>query len=172
MSAYGNVKPRPNGRNIIGEQLPSMLGVVASVCTSLKVWPVSNFARQLPPTCNRVCKRAQHVTFNNVASVFTGLKTSENAWELQRGNFVMTAVSRAVRLREGQLKELPLYMTTPKLVDSYNTRHKSWNVCVIFPFPNVDLGITVVSLVQNTRGSTLGKERGKFKWGRRCQEWI
>ena len=30
----------------------------------------------------------------------------------------MTAVSRAVRLREGPLRELPLYMTTPKLVDS------------------------------------------------------
>ena len=45
---------------------------------------------------------------------FTGL---ENIWELQRGNFVMTAVSRAVRLREGPLRELPLYMTTPKLVD-------------------------------------------------------
>ena len=29
----------------------------------------------------------------------------------------MTAVSRAVRLREGPLRELPLYMITPKLVD-------------------------------------------------------
>ena len=53
-----------------------------------------------------------------------------------------------------------------------NTRHKSWNTCVIFPFPNVDLGITVVSLLQNTRGSTLGKDRGKLKWERRCQEWM
>ena len=58
------------------------------------------------------------------------------------------------------------------LMSTYNTRHKSWNTCVIFLFPNVDLGITVVSLVQNTRGSTLGKERGKFKWERRCQEWV
>ena len=53
-----------------------------------------------------------------------------------------------------------------------NTRHKSWNTCVIIPFPNVDLGITVVSLLQNTRGSTLGKDRGKLKWERRCQEWM
>ena len=51
------------------------------------------------------------------------------------------------------------------------TNLETWNL-VIFPFPNVDLGITVVSLVQNTRGSTLGKERGKFKWERRCQEWV
>ena len=58
------------------------------------------------------------MTFNNVASVFTGLRTTENVWELKRGNFEMAAVSRAVRLREGPLRELPLYMTTPKLADS------------------------------------------------------
>ena len=33
MSAYGNVKPRAKGRNIVGEELPSMLGSAASVCT-------------------------------------------------------------------------------------------------------------------------------------------
>lgn len=27
MSAYGNVKPRANGRNIVGEQLPTLLDV-------------------------------------------------------------------------------------------------------------------------------------------------
>ena len=34
----------------------------------LKVWPVSNFAQQLPTTCNRVCIRTQSVTFNNFGS--------------------------------------------------------------------------------------------------------
>ena len=49
-----------------------ILGVV-----DLKVLPVSKFARQLPTTtqqpktCNRMCKRTQHVTCNNVASVCT-----------------------------------------------------------------------------------------------------
>ena len=33
---------------------PNMLGVVPSVCTSINVWPVSNFVQQLPTTCNRV----------------------------------------------------------------------------------------------------------------------
>ena len=33
-----------------------------------KVWLVSNFARQHATTCNRVCKRTQHVTSNNVGS--------------------------------------------------------------------------------------------------------
>ena len=33
-----------------------------------KVRPVSNFAQQHPTTCNRVCKRTQHVTFNSVES--------------------------------------------------------------------------------------------------------
>ena len=28
-----DLKPRANGRNIAGQQLPTMLGVVASVCT-------------------------------------------------------------------------------------------------------------------------------------------
>ena len=40
-----------------------MLGVV-----DWKVWPVSNFAQQHPTTCNRVCKRTQHVSSNNVGS--------------------------------------------------------------------------------------------------------
>ena len=35
--------------------------------------------------------------------------------------------------------------------------------CVIFPFPSVDLGITVISVLQHTRGSTLGKERGTLE---------
>ena len=29
-----------------------------------------------------------------------------------------------------------------------------------FPLPNVDLGFAVISVLQNTRGSTLGKEKG------------
>ena len=55
---------------------------------------------------------------------------------------------------------------------SYNTRHKSWNTCVIFPFPSVDLGITVISVLQNTHGLTLGKERGTLEWEQRCEEWT
>ena len=30
-------KPPANGRNIVGQQLPALLGVVASVCTLLKI---------------------------------------------------------------------------------------------------------------------------------------
>ena len=44
----------------------------------------------------------------------------------------------------------------------YNPRKKSWNTCVCFPFPKVDLGITVVSVLQNTCGSTLGTERAHY----------
>ena len=35
----------------------------------LKVWLVSNFAQQLPTTCNRVCRRTEHVTSNNAQGV-------------------------------------------------------------------------------------------------------
>ena len=31
-----------------------------------------------------------------------------------------------------------------------------------FPLPNVDLGFAVISVLQNTRDSILGKERGAF----------
>ena len=33
-----------------------------------KDWPVSRTAQQLPTTCNRVCKRTQHVTSNHVVN--------------------------------------------------------------------------------------------------------
>ena len=36
-----------------------------------------NNTQQHPTTCNRVCKRTQHVTSNNVAPVCTGLETPE-----------------------------------------------------------------------------------------------
>ena len=42
-------------------------------------------------------------------------------------------------------------VTLSSLQTKYNPRQKSWNTCVHFPFPNVDLGITVVSVLQNTR---------------------
>ena len=54
----------------------------------------------------------------------------------------------------------------------YNTCQKFWNTCVCFPFSNFDLGIAVVSVLQNMRGSTLGKGRGTFEWEQKCEEWI
>ena len=62
------LKPRTNGRNKLAN---NSQGVVASVCTYLKVLQVLNFAQQLLTTYNRVCKRPQHVTYNNVAPVCT-----------------------------------------------------------------------------------------------------
>ena len=41
-----------------------------------------------------------------------------------------------------------------------------------FLLPQCWFGITVISVLQNSRGSTLGKERGTFEWERRCQEWM
>ena len=57
-----------NGSNIVAlrfgdHRTKEMLGVVG-----WKVWPVSNFAQPHPTTCNKVCKRTQHVTSNNVGS--------------------------------------------------------------------------------------------------------
>ena len=63
---------------------PTILGVVASVCTQLKVCPVSNFAEQHATTCNGVCKQTHHVTSNNVAAVCTGLQTGQTVVKLIR----------------------------------------------------------------------------------------
>ena len=49
-----NIKLREKGRNVVGQQLPTMLGVVASVCTSLKVFSVSNTGQQFPTTRNNM----------------------------------------------------------------------------------------------------------------------
>ena len=103
------------------QPLPTMLGVVACVncwksfangfnivalrfgdhgtnemsgVVGWRVWPVSNFAQQHPTTCNRVCKRTQHVTSNNVGSCWPtmlrpfarGLTHSVNLRRLQRSN--------------------------------------------------------------------------------------
>ena len=35
ISIKGNVKPRANRRNIVGQQLPTLLDVTASVCTTV-----------------------------------------------------------------------------------------------------------------------------------------
>ena len=61
-SSFCCLKPCVNGRIV------TLLGVAASFCTKLKVWPVSNFAQQLPITCNRVFKRTQNLTYHNVGS--------------------------------------------------------------------------------------------------------
>ena len=45
---------------------------------------------------------------------------------------------------------------------TYNPRQKSWHTCVRFPFPNVDLSITVVSVLQNTHGLALGRVRAHY----------
>ena len=60
-----------NGSNIVALHFgdhgtKEMLGVVG-----WKGWPVSNFAQQHATTCNRVCKRTQNVTSNNVWSCWS-----------------------------------------------------------------------------------------------------
>ena len=56
---------------------PTMLGVVVSVCTLLnrfdRFQTLRNNSQQHATSCNSACKRTQHVTSNNVASVCTGL---------------------------------------------------------------------------------------------------
>ena len=81
-----------NGSNIVALRFgdhgtKEMLGVVG-----WKVWPVSNFAQQHATTCNRVCKRTQHVTSNNFGSfwptmlrpVARGLRRRSCLWALKR----------------------------------------------------------------------------------------
>ena len=62
----GKLKPLANRRNIVGKQLTKLLGVVASV--RLHVAKSLTGFKLCPTTSNRVCKRMQHVTSNNVGS--------------------------------------------------------------------------------------------------------
>ena len=90
-----------NGSNIVTLRLGHhgtkyIFGVVG-----LKVLPVSNFAQQLltttqqRKTCNRMCKRTQHVTCNNVASVCMRLTGNEGhdsqglPWRLKTWKFLL-----------------------------------------------------------------------------------
>ena len=49
--------PRANGRNIVGQQLPTLLIIV---------WPVSKFAQQLPTTRNNMQKGVQTDPKSNI----------------------------------------------------------------------------------------------------------
>ena len=98
-------KSCPNGSNIVALRFgdhgtKEMLGVVG-----WKVWPVSNFAQQHPATCNRVCKRAQHVTSHNVGSCWpTTLRLFAQGFRQRR------------RLRKRHLKsEVALPINLPRL---------------------------------------------------------
>ena len=61
-----------------------------------------------------------------------------------------------VSSRDGVLRD----ETNEGCEKDFNTRQKSWNNRVCFPFPSVDLGITVVSVLQNTCGVNIGEGAG------------
>ena len=49
---------------------PTVLCYASAIMKQQKCWELlaPNFAQQLPTTCNRLCKRTQYVTSNNVGS--------------------------------------------------------------------------------------------------------
>ena len=76
------------GPNNVGRAVqtdPTLLRYASAITEQKKCWELlaekfdrfqtlRNNTQQHPTTCNRVCKRTQHVTSNNVGSVCTGLK--------------------------------------------------------------------------------------------------
>ena len=65
--------PQANGRNIVGQQLSTLWGVVKSFCTYLKFWSAFKFFATNPKKntqqhAKMVCKRTQHVTPNSAGS--------------------------------------------------------------------------------------------------------
>ena len=91
-----SLKLRANGRSN-SYRWELLANNVPSVCTGLKVWPVSNFAQQLPTTRNNMQQGVQtdatcniqqcwELLANNVASVCTGLRAfSHGGGEPQGG---------------------------------------------------------------------------------------
>ena len=62
------VKPRANGRNIVCQQLPTMLRPFVRSLKFDRFQALRKTFQQHATTCNRVYKRTQHVTSNNVGS--------------------------------------------------------------------------------------------------------
>ena len=76
-----------SGPNNVGRAVqtdPTLLRYASAITEQKKCWELlaekfdrfqilRNNSQQHPTTCNRVCKRTQHVTSNNVASVCMGL---------------------------------------------------------------------------------------------------
>ena len=93
--------------------------------------------------------------FANDSMLYTSISSNQSAEKLAKGLDCPSYVGHHVATLIQSYKDLWsvdfLWITTI-------TRHKSWNTCVISPFPKVDLGITVISVPQNTHGSTLGKD--------------
>ena len=102
---------RANGRN----NSKHCCAIVAVITEQKKCWELlaETFDRfqtlrdntqQHPTTCNRECKRTQHVTSNNVAPVCTGLKTGNLSKVLSVAtptSAVISAFKQALRLGKG-----------------------------------------------------------------------
>ena len=102
---------RANGRN----NSQHCCAIVAVIMEQKKCWELlaekfdrfqtlRNNTQQHPTACNRECKRTQHVTSNNVAPVYTGLKTGNLSKVLSvptPTSAVILAFERAPRLGEG-----------------------------------------------------------------------
>ena len=100
-----------NGRN----NFKHCCAIVAVITEQKKCWELlaETFDRfqtlrdntqQHPTTCNRECKRTQHVTSNNVAPVCTGLKTGNLSKVLSVAtptSAVILAFKQALRLGKG-----------------------------------------------------------------------
>ena len=50
-----------------------------------------------------------------------------------------------------------------------NPRQNSWNTCVRFPFPRVDLGISMVPVLQYA-WLNIGEGEGTLQWEQKCEE--
>ena len=87
-----SVKLCANGRNNFQKCWELLANNVTSVCTGLKVWPVSNFAQQHTTTWNRVCKRTQHVTSTCTIWLFFN-DVNKNTKRLLANEFYLTPSS-------------------------------------------------------------------------------
>ena len=124
-----------NGSNIVALRssdhgTKEMLGVVG-----WKVWPVQtlrNNTQQHPTTCNRVCKRTQHVTSNNVGSCWPtvlrslarGLRLHANGRNNSQHCCANNVGSCCVRVGNGVQKDA----TTPKNVGTYSASWEGYNL--------------------------------------------
>ena len=83
---------------------------------------------------------------------------------------VIVILSHAKSIKWRTLGLVPLQRRTFNTT-FYNPSHKL-ETLVWFSPSQCWFGFVVISVLQNTLGTTLGKERGTFEWEQRCEEWM
>ena len=93
---------------------------------------------------------------NSALRLLYVIKTDSDTYQCSASNIFGSAARRTQLV----VVTTPKFITKPPSKLQYSSQMLK-HLCD-FPLPNVDLGFAVISVLQNTRCSTLGREKGHF----------